>query len=1051
MLQITALSIATSGLHAPFGSVAKNGSGGPRSSLCARKLGRVEPAIQGDDHHMKKSTLLKAGAAPLAISLALVSAPAFAQVADGPPPEDTTVNADGSDEDRGAIVVTGSRIARPDLNSVSPVTIVDSEQVELTGTVTLETLLNDLPSVIPGNNRTSNNSGGFAFSTLDLRGLGPQRTLILVDGERLPASSASGVVDIAQIPTGLIERVDVVTGGATAVYGSDAISGVVNFILKDNFEGLELTAQAGVAEEGVGFNMNVQGLFGGNFDDGRGNLSLFASYFDREAVSQGRFDYSRTSAAIYREANNGRIYVVDDPSDIIAGSTPFFAGGSATAPWGEAVNSAANPFNIAALSVLYPNTVGAGGTPAGCTPNGSNLSFNDSGALTRYYGGGLCSIPLRGVGSSRYNFAPDNFLAIPYNRFNMSTIGSYEFSDDTRLRVYAAYTNTNSEVNLAPTPAAGGTGFVIDPTRAVLIPQDLRDALNSRPNPDATFSFNRRFSETGPRIGLTESQNIVGRTTLEHDLSSDWTVDATLSWGRSDLTSTAIGNINRVAVEQGINGCRNDGGVVGGPGILPGCVPVNIFGPNTLTPAMVRFIQTNTVDTQEFEQVRAAVNLAGSFFELPGGPIGLAVGAEVRTDRGLTRPDDAKIRGEIIGFNQQQPTAGEITAREVYGEMRLPLLGGGGFPDLLAVELGARLSDYSSIGDIFNWKAAVEFAPVSWLRFRAAYNKAARAPSVFELFQAGDQGFPSYTDPCNATNTGRNAAFCQAQGVPAAALPTFAQNNSQVQAFAFGQSDLQEEKAETYTAGVVIQPDWFPLGRLSLTADYYDITIRGRIQALSAQFYINGCNTSANLTSDACSRVFRNPATGQIDRVNTGRQNSPDDGGPFETRGIDAGLNWVVPVGEIFGGNSDARIRIAELFNYTIAYKLGGTDFVDTGSGGLASVIPEFNNTLTVGYEDGPFTGQVRWIYKSGGEQAGQIFAASVPVDRIPDLSYFDLSLRFNVSDNFTLTGIVNNLFDKFPTQTVGGAIFEQANANVSLFSPLILGRSYTVQAQVRF
>ncbi|QYO68835.1 TonB-dependent receptor domain-containing protein [Leptolyngbya sp. 7M] len=229
------------------------------------------------------------------------------------------------------------------------------------------------------------------------------------------------------------------------------------------------------------------------------------------------------------------------------------------------------------------------------------------------------------------------------------------------------------------------------------------------------------------------------------------------------------------------------------------------------------------------------------------------------------------------------------------------------------------------------------------------------------------------------------------------------------------------------------------------------MTIRGRIQALSAQFYINQCNTSANLTSDACQRVFRNPGTGQIDRVNTGRQNSPDVGGPFETRGIDAGLNWVIPVSEIFGGNSNARIRIAELFNYTIAYKLGGTDFVDTGSGGLASVIPEFNNTLTVGYEQDAFTGQIRWVYKSGGEQQGQIFADSVPVDRIPDLSYFDLSLRFDVNDNFTLTGIVSNLFDKFPTQTVGGAIFEQANANVSLFSPLILGRSYSLQAQVRF
>lgn len=997
---------------------------------------------------MKSPIRARLLASSLLISAAAFAMPAYAQeVQEG---DELATNADGSQE-AGNVVVTGSRIARPDLTSSSPVTIVDSEQIELTGTVTLETLINDLPSVIPGNNRTSNNSGGFAFSTLDLRGLGPQRTLILVDGERLPASSASGVVDIAQIPTGLIERIDVVTGGATAVYGSDAISGVVNFVLKQNFEGLELTGQVGIAEEGVGFNTNVQGLFGGNFADNRGNITVFASYFDREGVSQSRFDYSRTSAAIYLDPTN-RAYVVDDPSDIIPGSVVGASGGSATPPWGQVVNSASNPFNIAALAALYPTTIGAAGTPAGCAPSGSNLSFNDAGALTRYYGGGICAIPIRANGSSRYNFAPDNLLAIPYDRFNLSTTARYEFSDSTRMRLFAAYTNTNSEVNLAPTPAAGGTGFTIDPTRAQFIPADLRAALNSRPNPNGVFSFDRRFNETGPRIGLTESQTIVGRATVEHDLSDIWKIDGSFSWGRSDLTTTSIGNINRVAVEQGINGCVNVNGGIGGVGVLPGCVPVNIFGPNTLTPAMVNFIQTNTVDTQEFEQVRASVNVTGSLFELPGGPVGIAFGGEVRTDRGDTRPDDAKIRGEIIGFNQQQPTSGSITAREAYGEVRIPILGGGtGFPNMLAVELGARYSDYSSIGDIFNWKAAVEFAPVSWLRFRGAYNKAARAPSVFELFQNGDQGFPAYVDPCNSTNTGRNAAFCQLQGVPAASLPAFAQNNSQVQAFSFGQPDLQEEKAETYTAGVVITPDFFPLGRLSLTADYYDITIEGRIQSLSAQFYINQCATSADLSSDACQRVIRNNQTGQIDRVNTGRQNSPDDGGPFTTRGIDAGLNWVVPIADVFGGNSTARIRIAELFNYTIAYELGGTDFVDTGSGGLASVIPKFNNTLTVGYEEDNFTAQVRWVYKSGGSQVGQIFADTIDVDRIPDLSYFDLSLRYNVNDRFMLTGIVNNVFNKFPTQTVGGALFEQANANTSLFSPIIFGRSYTMQAQIKF
>lgn len=984
---------------------------------------------------------------------------------DDPTVTDTAPETEGSAGT--TITITGSRIARPDLTSTSPVTVVDSEQVQLTGTTTLETLMNDLPQVIPGNNRTSNNSGGFAFSTLDLRGLGPSRTLILVDGERLPASSASGVVDIAQVPVGLIERIDVVTGGATAVYGSDAVAGVVNFVLKQNFEGVELTGQVGIAQDGVGFNYSVSGLWGGNFDDGRGNIALYGSYFQREAVGQGRYDYSRVSAAICADAAGGFGTICDDPSEIPAGSAGFFgAGGSATPPWGQVNNSAANPFNIAAITAAFP---GQFVTPAGCTPTGSNLSFNDAGQLTRYYGGGICGIPIRSNGSSRYNYAPDNFLSIPYDRLNFSALGRYEFTDNTRMRFFAAYTNTNSEVNLAPTPAAGGTGFVIDPVRvaascvgaqaACALPTDLAFALGTRPNPTATFLYDRRFTETGPRVGKTEIQSFNGRITLEHDLGGegDWRIFGGLGYGQTDIVSQSIGNINRIAVEQAIYGCRlSPTSPVNGPGIIPGCVPISIYGPNSISDAGRRFIQTDTTDYQEFSQARASVNVTGSLWELPGGPLGVAFGAEVRRDRGETVPDDAKIRGEIIGFNQQQPTRGAITAREVYGEVRAPILGGAGFPDLLAIELGARYSDYSSLQDpLFNWKAAIEFAPISWVRFRATYNKAARAPSVFELFQNGDQGFPAYTDVCNANRPGGPAPACStgANGapiVPAALLPTFQQNNSQVQAFAFGQPDLSEEKAETWTAGVVISPSRFPLGRFSMTLDYYDITLRGAVQGLSAQFYINQCYLSGD--ASACARIFRNPGTGQIDRVNTGRRNNPDTNGPIHLSGIDWTVNWVVPVADMFGGLGDGRIRFSNIFSWAWDYEVGGTDFVGIASSGLGGVTSEFANTMTLAYEEGPLTVQGRWVYKSGGED--DILGLSADrqgfAPRVPDLTYFDLSVRWAVSERLTVTGIVYNIFDTYPLQTVGG-FSEQANTHVSFYSPLILGRSFSLQAIVRF
>ncbi len=980
---------------------------------------------------MKKTRIsnLKYAAAPLALGLALISTPSFAQAAD-------------EEEVGEAIVVTGSRIARPDLTSVSPVTSVSAEQISLTGTVTLEDLINDLPQVIPGNNRTSNNSGGEAFSTLDLRGLGPTRTLILLDGERLAASSSTGAVDISQIPVGLVERVDVVTGGATAVYGSDAISGVINFILKDDYQGLELNAQAGIAEAGVGFNYNLSGLFGGNFDDGKGNVTISASYFDRDPVSQNRFDYSRVSAGL--GVVGGVLTVIDDPVNQInlaAGDAIIFSGGSGTNPYGTVVNSAANPFNT--VFTNFDNDCNPA-TP-GTTVTGGSLSFTDTGALRPNSGGGFCRIP---VGNSRrFNFAPSNFLVIDADRLNLATTGVYEFSDKTKARFFASYAETNVQANLAPTPAANDTGFVI-PVTSPLIPAELAAALATRPNPLAPFSFNRRFFETGPRVASVKNNQIQIRGIVEHELSDKWQIQGVASFGSSNVYTRGQGNINRTAVEQGLAGCRNAAGVVNGVGILPGCVPVDIFGINTLTPAMVKFVQTDTFDESNFEQVRFAANLTGSLFELPGGPVGMAVGAEYRKDTGTDTPDDAKVRGEIIGFNQANPLGGSITAKEVYGEIRFPILGGDGFPELLAVEVGGRYSDYSTVGTLTNYKVGVEFAPTDFLKFRGAYNKAARAPSVFELFQNGDQGFPTYNDPCNQINGARPTAFCIAQGVPASEIVGFAQANTQVQAFAFGNPDLTQEDAETYTIGGVLTPRSFPLGNISLTVDYYNVKITNLNQVQGAQFFINDCY--ANQNAQSCGRITRDTATGQITGINTTRINGT---APLKTSGIDTSLNWTIPVDQIFG-KGDGRISISELFTWVDSYKIGATELVDRTADGIGGTTSEFASTLTVAYQTNKFTGQVRWVYKSGGNQENALFGnaddAGFVTPRIPDLSVIDLSLRYSPSDRFTLTGIVENIFNKFPPQTATGT-FEQANTNVSFYNPYVLGRTFTVTAGVKF
>ena len=981
-------------------------------------------------------------------SAALLSSPAYAQ---GTPAVDCRADPTNPDceTDRGAsIIVTGSRIARPELESVSPVTTVGAEQIELTGTVTIESLINDLPNVIPGNNRSSNNAGGEDFATLDLRGLGPNRTLILVDGERLAASSTNGSIDVSQVPTSLIQRIDVVTGGASAVYGSDAIAGVINFILKQDYEGAEVTGQVGIAEAGVGFNFNVQGLIGGNFADGRGNVTLSASYYDRDSVGQGRFGYSRVSAALATE--NGQLIVADDPSDVSSPSNIIFSGGSVTNPFGSAVALSGNGFRN--LGTLLPatftnaNTDCNAATP-GVTVNSGTVTFDTSGRLTPNAATTLCRIPVNN--SSRFNFAPLNFLSIPFNRLNLAGTARYELDDNTVAKLYTTYARSEGVVNLAPTPANAGTGFIV-PADSPLIPADLRIALNSRVNPNGAFQFNRRFFETGARIGTSTNQSYQIRGIVERQISDKWSANAIASYGRTDFTSRNVGNINRSAVEAGLNGCRTGGTANPGFGVPEGCVPVNIFGFGTLTPAMVKFIQTNTTDLSRFEQVRGAVNVNGALFDIvEGDPVAVAFGAEVRKDTGSSTPDDAKVRGEIIGFNQANPLAGKIDVKEVYGEIRIPVLGGGSFPDLLAFEGGARYSDYSTVGGLFNYKLGVEFAPIAAIKFRGAYNRAARAPSVFELFQNGDQGFPTYNDPCNAAPNPPSAAVlavCRAQA-PGFDFTGFAQSNTQVQAFAFGNPQLSEEKAETYTAGVVFAPRSFPLGKFSATVDYYDIKITNLNASQGSGFFIRDCYNNNNPQS--CARIVRDPATGQIDRVNTTRINSTD---TLRTKGIDVGVNWVIPLDDLLG--LSGRLRIAELFTYVDSYKLGGTEFAGKTFDGIGGTTSKYASTLTVGYEGERFTGQVRWVYKSGGNQDDALFGndadAGFNTPKIPDLNAIDVSLRYKVSDHFSTTFIIENITNKFPPQTATGT-FEQANSNTSFYEPYLLGRSFTMQATVKF
>ena len=955
------------------------------------------------------------------------------------------------------VVVTGSRIVRQDFTAISPVTTVGQEQLELTQTLTVESLLNELPQVVPGNMRTSNNSGGEDFATIDLRGLGANRNLVLVNGERIPGSSTTGTVDLNTIPASLVQRVEVVTGGASAVYGSDAISGVVNFILKENYEGAEMSVTYGSSWEGHAPEVEVNGLFGGNFANGRGNMTAYGAYYSRGSVSQSEFDFSRTSAALCSNRPDfEEAYVCDTAAEAqaarAAGGGVLFSGGSATPSWGWIANSTANAFNPA---VLNANALTAGQfasydhdcNPA--TPNIAygagerNLSFNDAGSLEPRNGtGNSCGVPDRAAGSSRYNYAPDNFLIIPAERVNFTTIGTYDFSDTLRAKVHLNYVNSTSEVQLAPTPATGLTVSMTPAMQALISAShpDLAAALASRPNPLGSFTLNRRMNEVGTRNSYDENNSFYLLTTLEGAFSPSWDWSLTASYGSNKFDSRGANSVNATALAQGLAGCQDaTTGASLGVNALPGCVALDLFGAGTMTTAMTDFVRVNTFSTTQVEETRIAGYTRGNLFSLPAGPVASVFGFEYRETDAEFRVDNEQRTGNIFGFNATQDQAGSVNVQELYTEISVPLLADMTYASYLGLELGLRYSDYSSIGKVWTSKVGLEFAPIPSLRFRAVFNEATRAPSVFELFQNGDQGFPSYIDPCVGA-TGPAAAFCSAQTGGAQAPAFFAgmtQTNSQVEAFSFGNPNLQPETAQTFTAGVVFQPDFLPVGRLSATVDYYDIKISDVIASFGAQFFINDCYTNAVATS--CARVVRDPANGQIDHVNTSRGNQ----GEFATNGVDLAVEYSIDLADV---GLVGRLRVNELASFVDSFTFNGSEFVGTTSAGIGGATFDFKNVLSAFYDINDWTFMTRWSYLP--ELADDPGFGFTITPYQPAASYVDMSARWNVTDNVALSAFIGNVLDEKAPQTLNG-IFSQGNTDPQVYR--VLGRTFSLNARVRF
>lgn len=956
---------------------------------------------------MKKYQFLKVSAAPLALGLALISAPAFAQ--------DAQEEAADAGE---AIVVTGSRIARPDLDSTSPLNIVNASDIALKGgSANIENVLNDLPQITATSTSASNNPGG-GVATVNLRGLGSQRTLVLVDGRRYMSYDVSQIVDLNTIPSALIERVDVVTGGQSAVYGSDAIAGVVNFTMKKNFSGVEVNSSYDITDRGDGSIWDVNAIVGGNFDDDRGNATVYVGYTDRSSVYAGARGFSRRA-------------LVD------AGDGTFVFGGSPSVPQGRV--------NVPGLGAA---------TGLGC-------DIQDfAGNVNTCYAGA----------TDAYNYAPVNYLQVPQKRFMVSAQARYEINDNFEPYVEAQFVNNRVNAELAATPISNGTpygdgtiGMIPLYTSSPYFTPAFQTALQSLDTDGDGYvnaNFNYRTTQVGPRTNYDDRNAYRFVVGMRGDIAAGFSYDANYMYSRTKNTQRQSGNI---AIDRFLNATNNvlvDGVLVCADEAAraAGCAPANIFGLNNLSQAAIDYMSISATNVETYStQVASFAVTNSNLYDFGAGGVGVAFGVEYRKEAGSVDPDTYLASGNVAGFNPGQPTSGSYDVTEFFGEARIPLLRDT-FVKRFELNGAARYSNYSNApGNVFTWSAGAELEAVDGITFRGQYQKAVRGPSVSELYLGSTVSFEGNADQCGTTAalTGTLNAICTAQ-FNAAGAPLSNIGNALIQdpnnvnpvTFLGGNSELQEETAKTYTLGVVIQPDM--LRGFSATVDYYNIKIDDYITPGVGTDAIGTLCFTKNI-QQYCDAISRN-SIGEIDSFTDLYVNS----GGLKTSGIDITANYRLGLGPVLGAD-DARLVFGfdgtRLLKYNFTPVVGeDLTFKCAGAFGANCGVPapKWRHTLRTTFETDNVELSFFWRYlgSANDDDAETVYAS----EHMKAMNYFDLSGAVHANDTLTFRAGVTNLFDKKPNLTASGqngGNGEQTNTFPTIYD--VLGRRYFLSASLKF
>lgn len=994
------------------------------------------------------------------IAGSLLAAPAFGQIAD-PVEASPEAQADIARNDS-EIVVTGSRISRPDLETASPVNVIGETEIALRQPGTAEELLRNLPSVRPSIGPGVNN-GGDGSATINLRGIGDNRTLVLLDGRRLPPFGLDNLTDTNVIPVGLIERVDVVTGGASSVYGADAVAGVINFVTKRDFTGVEASANYRISERGDAARFRGDLLIGANLADGKGNVVLGIGYTQSDPLLHTQRSISQFP---------------------ISSATGGFSGATAAQ-----VTIFASP-NNAAL-----------GLPAS--------SF---GAVVNPTTGRLQAA----TAADTYNTNNGTYFQTPLNKINIYSAGRFEVTPGIEVYSSGMYSRSEVRLQLAPSATFGNTYQLA--LNNPYLPTGVRNQLCNGYDTNSSIAgiqgitpancaaaaavqggpgtpgyteipvvAQRRFTEYGPRGNPITSQMFQVQGGLRGNITDTLKFDVSAQYGETSQNQVRENWGSYSKVQQALRAYRTADGTLRCTDTSNGCVPLNLFGPNgSITAEQLAFIDLDALINRKTELTVVNGSVSGDLFGLtsPFGrtPIGFAVGGEYRKTAARSQPDAAsQIQGEVLGTGARTPSDfGQITTKEAFGELILPLIEDVPFFYKVTIEGGIRYSDYSTTGGSTTWKAGGGWEPFKGFKFRGMYQRAVRSPNIAELFSSPVQALGNLNpDPCQGAVTGGLAALCVATGAPAGTIGSIpAPTSGQINVTTSGNRDLDVERATTYTLGGVITPNFLP--GFAFTVDYFNIIVKDAITQPGQGDILNGCYSAAlNPTftyNSFCQLIQRNPLTGSLNGagetpgVILGYSNL----GIIETAGIDFGVTQRARFQDM-GVNVPGALTIGFNATWLDYYHFQATpnsinrDCTGYYSTNCTNPRPEWKWNGRLTYSQDVFDVSVLWNHVSsvalepaaptprpalsepqtGGPAATTVLAA---YRSIPAYDYFDLAFRVMPTEQFEITLTVDNLLDKQPPlvgSTVGGTSFNSGNTFPTTYDAI--GRSFTIGGRLKF